>query len=219
MHRIMIKAVLFDLDGVLIDSEVQDQKWTKEFIDIKGINIPIRRFEKLIGSHRKQNVWKDVIKGYENLIDDDFLSELRAFKSVKRESFNYEDILFDDVKEFLDFLKINNIRIACASSSNINYINNALSMCHIKDYFDLICTGDDFKESKPSPEIYLWCMDKFGLKNNECLVIEDSPYGIEAAKNASMMVVARKTTFSFSQDNADMIVDNLNEIKNELIIM
>ena len=83
----------------------------------------------------------------------------------------------------------------------------------------MICTGDDFKESKPSPEIYLWCMDKFGLKNNECLVIEDSPYGIEAAKNASMMVVARKTTFSFSQDNADMIVDNLNEIKNELIIM
>ena len=215
----MIKAVLFDLDGVLIDSEVKDQKWTKEFIDLKGIDIPMERFEKLIGSHRKQNVWKDVIKGYEDKIDENFLTEYRAYKMNRRKSFNYEDILFDDVKEFLDFLKLNYIKIACASSSNMDYINNALSMCRIRDYFDLICTGDDFNESKPSPEIYLWCMNKFGLKNDECLVVEDSPFGIEAGKRAGMYVVARKTVFSFSQDKADIIVDNLNTIKKRLMML
>ena len=189
----MIKAVLFDLDGVLIDSEVQDQKWTKEFIDLKGIDIPMERFEKLIGSHRKQNVWKDVIKGYEDKIDENFLTEYRAYKMNRRKSFNYEDILFDDVKEFLDFLKLNYIKIACASSSNMDYINNALSMCRIRDYF--------------------------GLKNDECLVVEDSPFGIEAGKRAGMYVVARKTVFSFSQDKADIIVDNLNTIKKRLMML
>ena len=86
--------------------------------------------------------------------------------------------------------------------------------CGISNYFDLICTGDDFTESKPSPEIYLYCMNQFGLKPQECIVVEDSVFGIEAGKRAGMYVIARKTNFSFSQEQADVIVTDLNSTQN-----
>lgn len=208
----MIKAVFFDLDGVLINSEVQEHSWTKEYLDSNNIAIPIERFEMLIGTHKKQNVWKQLIKGYEDKIIDEesFKTGLRAYKFSKRDLFDYNQILFPDVIDYLSFLKKRNIKIACASSSNINYIKNALSKCQILEFFDLICTGDDFVESKPSPEIYLYCMNSFGLKPEECLVVEDSVFGIEAGKRANMFVIARKTPFSFSQKDANLIFDDIN---------
>ena len=211
----MIKAVLFDLDGVLINSEVQEQKWTKkEYLDKNGIEIPIERFDLLIGTHKKQNMWEMVLEGYRDKVPDTFKKDLRNYKTLKRQTFDYRTILFPDVVEYLGFLKQNNVKIACASSSNIDYIHNALSKCGIIDYFDLICTGDDFMESKPSPEIYLYCMNNFGLKPQDCIVVEDSVFGIEAGKRAGMYVVARKTDFSFSQEHADDIVTDLNSTQN-----
>ena len=210
----MIKAVLSDLDGVLINSEVQEQKWTKEYLDKNGIEIPIERFDLLIGTHKKQNMWEMVLEGYRDKVPDTFKKDLRNYKTLKRQTFDYRTILFPDVVEYLGFLKQNNVKIACASSSNIDYIHNALSKCGIIDYFDLICTGDDFMESKPSPEIYLYCMNNFGLKPQDCIVVEDSVFGIEAGKRAGMYVVARKTDFSFSQEHADDIVTDLNSTQN-----
>ena len=210
----MIKAVLFDLDGVLINSEVQEQKWTKEYLDKNGIEIPIERFDLLIGTHKKQNMWEMVLEGYRDKVPDTFKKDLRNYKTLKRQTFDYRTILFPDVVEYLGFLKQNNVKIACASSSNIDYIHNALSKCGIIDYFDLICTGDDFMESKPSPEIYLYCMNNFGLKPQDCIVVEDSVFGIEAGKRAGMYVVARKTDFLFSQEHADDIVTDLNSTQN-----
>ena len=209
----MFKAVFFDLDGVLVNSEIQEQIWTKEYLDKNGIKIPIQRFELFIGSHKKQNMWEKFIKGYENEIDDieTFKKGLRLYKINKRSSFNYEQILFPDIKKYLNCLKDKSIKIACASSSSIDYIQNVLSKCHIISYFDLITTGDDFIESKPSPEIYQYCMHYFNLNPHECLVIEDSVFGIEAGKRARMYVIARKTPFKFSQAQANMIVDDLNE--------
>ena len=210
----MIKAVLFDLDGVLINSEVQEQKWTKEYLDKNGIDIPMERFDLLIGTHKKQNMWEKVLEGYKDKVPDTLKEDIRNYKMHKRQAFDYKEILFPDVVEYLDFLKQNNVKIACASSSNINYIHNALSKCGISNYFDLICTGDDCTESKPSPEIYLYCMNQFGLKPQECIVVEDSVFGIEAGKRAGMYVIARKTNFSFSQEQADVIVTDLNSTQN-----
>ena len=72
----MIKAVFFDLDGVIINSEVQEHSWTKEYLDNNNIAIPIERFEMLIGTHKKQNVWTQLMKGYEDkIIDEEALKQ------------------------------------------------------------------------------------------------------------------------------------------------
>ena len=74
----------------------------------------------------------------------------------------------------------------------------------------MIVTGDDFKESKPNPEIYLYCQKTLKLKSDECLVVEDSPIGIEAGKRAGLKVVARKDTkLNMDQSLADYYIDDL----------
>ena len=106
------------------------------------------------------------------------------------------------------------MKVACASSSSPEYIERALTECGIKEYFDLQVSGYDFEKSKPNPDIYLFCRDKFGLTSEECLVIEDSPYGIQAALSAGMPVLARRDTqFSMDQSKATKIIDSLNEVR------
>ena len=94
-----------------------------------------------------------------------------------------------------------------------SYINKALIDCEIKEYFDVVLSGHDFTRSKPDPEIYLTAMKKLGLDNDECLVIEDSPYGIKAGKNAGMFVGCRRDyNFGLDQSESDYIFDDLSGI-------
>lgn len=82
------------------------------------------------------------------------------------------------------------------------------------DCFDLLATGDDFKRSKPAPDIYLYCLEKSGARAEECMVVEDSSYGIEAGKAAGLLVCARRDTFfHMDQSKAELLFDRLDELK------
>lgn len=211
----MFKAVLFDLDGVLVNSEVLQQNLSEEFIDVFDYDIPKENFYSLIGAHRNQNPWQKVVTGCDIKGDslEVFVDKIRAFKQERLKNIDYNNWLFDDIKDSLAHLKSKGYKIACASSSSIIYIQAILAQCNIEHFFDILVTGDDFKESKPNPEIYLYCANQFNLDPSACLVIEDSPYGILAAKNAGMMVYARKDVhFSLDQSLADKHFDDLREI-------
>ena len=210
----MIKAIFFDLDGVLVNSEWQDQKWTREYARMMNLTIPEERFYYLIGTNKRQNPWTKILEGYENEIQDleQFRQGLRAFKTKKRSMFNFSEVLFEEVPDVLSQLKSKGIKIACASSSTMEYIQQALSQTGLLPYFDMICTGHDFKESKPAPDIYLYCQNYFGFVKEECLIVEDSPLGIQAGKSAGMNVVARATPFGLDQSQADWRINNMKEL-------
>lgn len=217
----MIKAVLFDLDGVIINSEIYEQKWTSDFNENNNFNIPQNLINKMVGSNRKMNITKEL---YDNSLAkysysyEKFLKKLREYKKEQREKINYKDLLFSDVFPCLTFLHKSNIKIACASSSNLDYINKALLQSCIISFFDLIVSGDNFEESKPNPEIYKYCLNKLKCKPNEAVVVEDSSYGIEAGKKAGCIVFARKDHyFNIDQSHSDFIFDRLEKLTEFII--
>ena len=208
------KAVCFDLDGVIIDSERKDQQWNAEFCRIHHFHIDPREFYRLIGGSKGMNILETI---YEKINTDipypQFQQMYRAYKQHQREILDYGSIVFDDVVPFLKWLKHNSIPCCIASSSNMAYIEHAVDQGNLKSYFNFFVTGDDFKQSKPNPDIYLHCMERFGTSPTDTLVIEDSPYGIMAGRNAGCFVSARKdTTFGLDQSKANLLFDNLMEL-------
>lgn len=210
VERTVIKAVLFDLDGVLIDSERLHQSIIRDFTELNNYPIPLERFHILIGSHKSLNPWDKILDGIElGCTEDEFRSTFRQYRSERLKNIKFGEMVFPDVEGALFELKSRDLQIACASSSSARYIESALAEANIRQYFDLVVSGDDFKMSKPNPEIYLFCRDCFKLRSDECLVVEDSQPGILAGKNAGMRVIARRdVNFGIDQSRADLIVND-----------
>ncbi|MEA5017599.1 MAG: HAD family phosphatase [Erysipelotrichaceae bacterium] len=210
-----IKAVLFDLDGVLVNSEVVKHLVIKDFIEEKGYDIDHRLFFSLIGSHSSLNTWDEIFDQIDEHIVDQktFLNEFAMYSKAIIASIDFGKYKMPYIEKVLELFKKSGIKLACASSSSIDYIYRLLDQCMIKEYFDVIVSGDDFSLSKPDPEIYLHCAYKLAVNSNECMVIEDSPYGIMAGKAAGMPVVAYKEEyFGLDQSKADYKISSYLEL-------
>ena len=126
---------------------------------------------------------------------------------------DYRKLLNPGVAETLAGLKERGVRVALASSSPLNNIEEVLGTCGIRDYFEFLVSGEQFKRSKPDPDIYLHAIDRLGLPADRCCCVEDSLYGITAGKRAGLTVIAkREERFGFSQDAADKIIDRLPDL-------
>ena len=99
----------------------------------------------------------------------------------------------------------------------MEYLKRNLNSCEIDEFFDIILSGEMFERSKPNPEIYLKCLKMSGLNSDDVLVIEDSKYGIEAANNANLKVLAIKDKkFGIDQSEAFAIIDSFSDLLNYL---
>ncbi len=214
-----IKAVFFDLDGVLVNSEVMHQSMTENFLKDEQIPIAPQRFYLLIGSHKSLNPWAQILDGLNlDMSDEELKQRLHAYKAERLAKVNYKEHLFPETKAVLTKLKEMGIKLACASSSNMNYIKEVLDSDDLTKLFDLIVTCDDFEKSKPEPDIYLHCLKHFGFPKEECLIVEDSEIGIQAGKSAGIKVIARKDhIFHLNQDKADAFIEDLNGLFDHII--
>ncbi len=211
MAQESIKAVVFDMDGVLIDSEIVYFK--NEYTVLKKYRPWIKEEDLYPTVGMSGKMYREYFHDYFHF-DTDSEEYLQYIKEAFADfPINYHDIMFASVKETLTKLKQMNYKLALASSSDMDNIQLVLSQCEIEDYFDFICSGDMFNQSKPNPEIYLTTFEKLHIQPGEALVIEDSPVGLQAAKAAGAKVVAkRENRFGFSQDGADYYIDELKEI-------
>ncbi len=210
----MIKAILFDLDGVLVNSEVYDQQINTDFIEEHGYKTDPAIFRIWIGGNEKTDYWS-ILKNMMHPDDDyeTFREQFEAFHRVKRWVVPFVEYMFPETQPVIRELHEKGYKLACCSSSSPDYIDRALTDMEIKQYFDVIVSGHDFEHGKPAPDIYLYARDRFGLKSGECLVVEDSPIGITAGKQAEMTVVARRDhVFGMDQSAADYHVDSLEEL-------
>ena len=204
-----MKAVIFDMDGVLIDSEALHLYDFRVFLQKHNQNLTNEELSEFVGLDAKtfighlQEIWKPI----------SLLPSIEEIKEgCKYPSDSFQDMLVPHVRFILSHLKKNNIKIAIASSSPYNIIYKMLSINDIDSYFDVIVSGNDVQAKKPSPDIYFETLKRLELPSNDCIVIEDSLVGIQAAINAGLYVIAvKENRFLVDQSQADCIVNDLIE--------
>ena len=183
----MIKAVIFDLDGLLIDSEIVSYKIYKEILNQFGHSFSIEEYAQNFSG-------KTEVKNVTNLIDTYNLPwtvEVGLDNVLKVEDkFINEGIdLKTGVKKLLTYLKDKNLKIAIASSSTRDRALTILRQHNIVEYFDEFVFGNEIEKGKPNPDIFLKACDKISVNPEECLVLEDSESGIHAAYSANIPVI------------------------------
>lgn len=208
------KAVIFDMDGVIVDTEAYYQREQRRFVNEMGLNVSDREILDLVGqSHQTfQRVLADWwSRAGRELTLDAAEQTYRDWEALH--PCDYKAILNPGVADTIDELRSRGVRVALASSSPMDSILAVLEACDLSDKFELIVSGKDFHESKPNPAIYLYAIEKLDLDASECCCIEDSVPGIAAGKAAGLTVFAkRENRFGFSQDRADAIIDQIPDI-------
>ncbi len=207
----MIKAVIFDMDGVLIDSEIIYLDHMYEKLKLKYPQISREALFAVVGSTTKRTM--EIVS---EVIGEDVNSltfqELYAGLWADCRP-DYPSILRKEVPEILKELHRRGYQVALASSTSRAGIEDVLTSCGIKGDFDYIVSGEEFKESKPNPEIYLHTADTLKREPKECLVVEDSTYGIMAGHGAGMTVASIiDDRFGFDRSLADYSINGLFEV-------
>jgi len=187
----IVKAVIFDMDGVLVETmKYHMLSWEKalhtfnifptdeELYLIEGmsyketIDVLSKKYSVELTQHEKEQIYSTKKKT---------LLEICKF------------IIYPYVIEILQFLKQKNVKMALVSGSNKEFVSTVIEK-NFNNFFNVIITGSDVKNGKPSPEPYLVSLKKLQLKPNEVLVVENAPLGIESAKTAQLKTFALTTT-------------------------
>ncbi|WP_294154636.1 HAD family phosphatase [uncultured Clostridium sp.] len=179
-----IKGVLFDMDGVIFDTEkAYLETWTKVFKSY-GYDLKRETYISIMGTGRDNAVstFKEAF-GNDIPMEDMYKDKDRILKEIIESG---SVPLKPGAVEILTYLRENNIKTALATSARMWRAETQLKMSGIKDMFDKITCGDEIKNLKPDPDIFLKSAQKLALNPDECIVIEDSPAGIQAAFNAGM---------------------------------
>lgn len=211
----MIKAVIFDMDGVIIDSEGKYLEYMYEFAREKRPGIRIEELYGTVGT-TKRDCWEAMEKAIGTGESWEELREQYHKRNVWEQIFrevDYRAIFRPAVLAVMDELRQMGLRLAVASSTGIEQVERILAMNHVKERLELMVSGGMFRRSKPDPEIYLYTAEKLGVKPEECLVIEDSTVGITAGHRAGMKVAALiDERFGFDRSLADYEIRELSEI-------
>jgi beta-phosphoglucomutase len=186
----MIKAVIFDLDGVIVSTDDLHYEAWKTLADKEGIFFSKEINNLLRGVSRKESleiILKNASKEYTEYEKNEFLvfkNEIYKQLLIQID----ETCILPNVMNVLTELKKRKIKIAIGSSSK--NAKTILKQIGLIDYFDVISDGTNITKSKPDPEVFVYACNQLGLKNEECCVVEDAISGLIAAKSCGMMTFA-----------------------------
>ena len=210
----MIRAVIFDMDGVIVESEHIHIKAEQQTMLKHGVRISAEELHTYTGT-TAEFMFTELIKKYklnttfERVFDE---KEEFMFKLLEKETRPTKGVI-----ELLKKLKRKGIKLGIASSSHRKLIEYILRRLDIVRLFDFVVSAEDIAHSKPDPEIFLRSARGLSVEPVECLVVEDAKLGVEAAKNAGMRVVGYRNPNSGDQDlsRADMIIDDFSKLSVE----
>lgn len=208
-----VRAVIFDMDGVVINSEPLGLRANTELFKQLAIDVPESVYSTFVGTAPYNNMQK-LKQLYDLPLSFEELVTLRS--GIYFNLFEVADDLklMPGVVELLLKLREKGIVTILATSSFRDKIDKVFKKFPLAEYFDDVISGEDFEFTKPDPAIFIEAVKRTGFDKSECIIIEDSTNGIAAAKAAGVYCVAYKTGHGVPQDmrNADRIINDFSEL-------
>ncbi len=203
-------AILFDMDGVIVDSNPAHKIALQQFTSQRGYQLDEQQLrEKIYGRTNKE--WITNLFG---VLPTDTLQQYAQEKEAM-----YREIFKDDIQPvkglvaFLDMLEANNVAKAIGTSAPRVNVDFSLSSTNLEKYFSVILDDTFVTHGKPDPEIYIKCAAAVGLPSAQCIVIEDSLSGVTAGKRAGSKVIGITTTHTKEElSEADLIITDFDDL-------
>jgi len=209
----MVKAVIFDWDGTLADTKRAVVRAFQKVLVDAGCAVTDRFIERRMGIGTKKTL-EEALKECNAEFDDEMLENLVREKIIIQTSLSKIVSLFEGAGELLEELQ-GRTKIALATMSGRKVVDKLLPEKRIEEYFDVVVTADEVSKPKPDPEVFLVSAAKLGVDPEDCVVIEDSVFGVRAAKAAKMKCIAvpsgAYSREELKEESPDLMVDALTE--------
>lgn len=202
----MQKGIIFDMDGVLIDSEVYYFNRRMNFFAEVQLSPGSRSINDYVGKTEAE-IWQTLVPENPSLRVE-LKTTYRTYQ--KQHPIDFKQALRKEVKPVLKKLSAAGIRMALASSSPWQMIDEMLTACQLQSYFCYVISGEELTQSKPHPEIYQLAQSHLGCEKT--VAVEDSPIGIQSAKAAGIYTIALKQPFDVDQSQADQCIEDLSQL-------
>lgn len=213
----MIKLVIFDVDGTLVDSESVYVKAALKNLEVNHYNIPMSAIMGIIGQNKVAGQ-----KLIESTQDDSFNYDkyLQDFRKIRDELLEKEPYkLKKGALNILNYCKKHDIKMAIATSTARDKQIKVLTELGIIDYFDYMVFGDEIKNSKPDPEIYLKVFEHYNYGKDEMIIYEDSKNGILSAHNAGIRVVYIKDIVDVEEEVTSLCYKQVKDLDEGIEIL
>ena len=208
----MIRALLFDFDGTVIDTESIDLRTWHEVFEAHGVTVPVERFALRIGTLTGPNEFDELDALLEAPCDRNAVTATRR----KRELELLElEPLRPGIREYIEDAQRLGLLVGIVSSSTRSWIDMNSERLGVGDaWAAIVCADGDTTRCKPSPALYLEALDVLGIAADEAIAIEDSPNGIASARAAGIFCVGfpNDATSALDFSRADLVVDSLEDV-------
>ena len=210
-----IKALIFDFDGLILDTETPDvHAWEKIYAEY-GFQFPLESWAQIIGGTGASTF--NAAVHLQSLLSDPLdLDTLQQRQNHLSHSLVDQQVVLPGVMDYLHDAKRLGLKLAVASSSSHAWVDTHAKRLDIFEYFDKVICADDvgIGRTKPHPDLFLKALDELGVRNDEAIVFEDSPNGVRAAHAAGIFVVAvpNSVTSLLAIENANLTLSSLADL-------
>lgn len=213
-----IKAIIFDFDGVILETEGPvHQSWSELYQEL-GLTLSMEVWAATIGAGEYTfDPLADIEKQVGKLADREILAARR--RQRENELVAAQPVM-PGIVDMLKEARRLGLAVALASSSSCRWVVGHLERLGLLEYFSVIRASDDVERTKPDPELYLAALDGLGINNAQALAVEDSPNGISAAKRAGLFCIAvpHNLTRSLPLEHADMLLESLDSMPLDMLV-
>jgi beta-phosphoglucomutase len=225
----VLKAVLFDFNGVIINDEAIHEQLIEQLLIEENLRLGAGEFSRVCLGRSDRACLTELLASRGRVVTEDYLMDLmvRKARAYQRQLEGLEKLpIYPGLADLMFNLRAAQLKLAVVSGALRSEVDLVLQKSQLAAYFSLIVAGDDITASKPEPDGYLLAVERLNqqhpelnLQPSECLAIEDTPAGIQAAKRAGIPVVGVANTYPFHmmQRQANWAVDYLSDLELERV--